>query len=352
MSEFGKRQVRASEIRNSIRAALQSGLDADAIRSRLDEIAVRPHEEHIVNDEIQDQRRNVARQVREHERQAKELREMEAFLHMAKGMPHPAWIERMPKAWREMAIKDHMSRGGDMEEIEQFDRVVRAFIDRKCPIFTVSRELESLIEKCDLDPALPCSYVKSPTPGGCYFYTPYSNLQDEAGAKIQGFYVLTDAAGVSLSFVVGEGDMQWTIDIEHGPNSVATNLEPSKAVSAKAFEAYSFAIMLLFYCNSSQYRSEDRPEYSLLSKEAEAKKNPAKKRSLQQRASSKFDYILISPAASHTNSQGAGGERSPHFRRGHFRMQKWGPRLSMEKMIFIEPCFVGGAAKIKNYVVD
>lgn len=59
-----------------------------------------------------------------------------------------------------------------------------------------------------------------------------------------------------------------------------------------------------------------------------------------------YDRYLIGPisladwAGEHANQLGAGGQLSPHWRRGHFRQQAHGPALSLRRLMFIKPTLV------------
>jgi hypothetical protein len=50
-----------------------------------------------------------------------------------------------------------------------------------------------------------------------------------------------------------------------------------------------------------------------------------------------YDRIVLGPR---TLPAGAGGELSPHLRRGHFRLQPHGPQAALRKVIFIAPTWV------------
>jgi hypothetical protein len=59
-----------------------------------------------------------------------------------------------------------------------------------------------------------------------------------------------------------------------------------------------------------------------------------------------YDRYLIGPmtaldwAGEHADQLGAGGQLSPHWRRGHLRLQVHGPAQSMRKVMFIKPTLV------------
>ncbi len=59
-----------------------------------------------------------------------------------------------------------------------------------------------------------------------------------------------------------------------------------------------------------------------------------------------YDRFVVGPASSsdwageHAGQLGAGGQLSPHWRRGHFRQQAHGPAQSLRKLMFIKPTLV------------
>lgn len=267
------------------------------------------------------------------------------FLGLELKVPHPVWIARMPEFLRERFLNDP-----DAENAKDFFALVDYHHANGNPIFTVSAELTQIISRCDLDETLPCDYIKLPTPKGCYFNLPFATFGNRGTQR--GFYMqphvdgmafaMIDSDTVAVTFIIPQISMPLCEWFKNNP------------IMQTYREQFIFMVMLVFYCNCAQYRMDHRPEYTAAVREASGKKNPAKRSAALKKATTKFDYVLIGPAQEHkaATKLGTGAERSPHFRRGHFRLQKWGPRWSMEKMIFIEPCFVKGAAQIKDYVVD
>lgn len=53
-----------------------------------------------------------------------------------------------------------------------------------------------------------------------------------------------------------------------------------------------------------------------------------------------YDRVVLGPDTLPAHLHGVSGEMSPHWRRGHFRMQAHGPRLSLRKVMFISPTIV------------
>lgn len=82
------------------------------------------------------------------------------------------------------------------------------------------------------------------------------------------------------------------------------------------------------------------------------------KKKAERAARKAHDYILIMPPAdfsSDSKGEGSRSDISPHWRRGHFRAQRFGVGLSETKIIWISPVLVGFDEKAvvsnKDYVV-
>ena len=58
---------------------------------------------------------------------------------------------------------------------------------------------------------------------------------------------------------------------------------------------------------------------------------------IERKLASRYNRIVIGPAQFPGH---AGGEVSPHWRRGHMRMQAHGPQMSLRKLIFIAPTLI------------
>ncbi len=55
-----------------------------------------------------------------------------------------------------------------------------------------------------------------------------------------------------------------------------------------------------------------------------------------------YDRIVLGPQTMAVHKHGEHGEMSPHWRRGHFRMQPHGPQNQLRKVLFIAPTLVRG----------
>jgi hypothetical protein len=67
---------------------------------------------------------------------------------------------------------------------------------------------------------------------------------------------------------------------------------------------------------------------------------PKKAAKVRRQVDKLYDRVLLGPLELPANTYGANGEISPHWRRGHFRMQPHGPQMSLRKVMFIAPTLV------------
>lgn len=114
-------------------------------------------------------------------------------------------------------------------------------------------------------------------------------------------------------------------------------------------------IKSLIFINSDLSVRRSMLERKELEKQLAGLKNKAKQRKLLRKVANAKDYILISSKAPLEYSAGAGTgglSKSTHWRRGHFRNQRFGEALSNVKVVWIQPTLVGlGQAQPKLYRV-
>jgi hypothetical protein len=67
---------------------------------------------------------------------------------------------------------------------------------------------------------------------------------------------------------------------------------------------------------------------------------PKKAAKVRRQVDKLYDRVLLGPLELPVNTYSANGEISPHWRRGHFRMQPHGPQMSLRKVMFIAPTLV------------
>ncbi|KAA1003565.1 hypothetical protein FVF58_36590 [Paraburkholderia panacisoli] len=109
----------------------------------------------------------------------------------------------------------------------------------------------------------------------------------------------------------------------------------------------SYAFKVLFYLSSEQPRITQDNAYSNAPRNFSGLGKRKKNERLQE-IEQLYDRYIVWPevlpslhqrGAAHTDT-GEGGELSPHWRRGHFRVQRHGPGLSMRRVVFIMPIIV------------
>jgi hypothetical protein len=107
-------------------------------------------------------------------------------------------------------------------------------------------------------------------------------------------------------------------------------------------EVIEFAVKALLYINSDDATRDKVMELSDLKMAERRTQNKAKKRKLQRRMARASDYVNIGFKGdlSHMH-ENEGGVKSAHWRRGHFREQRFGKGRVESKIIWLQPTMVG-----------
>lgn len=105
--------------------------------------------------------------------------------------------------------------------------------------------------------------------------------------------------------------------------------------------AVSYVVKVFLYMALKQARAIEHRDYDDALRRA-AGLGERKRAKLVQRTASPYNGILVGPefAPSAPVSQRAGGGVTPHWRRGHFRMQPCGPGKQERKLIFLAPVLI------------
>lgn len=116
----------------------------------------------------------------------------------------------------------------------------------------------------------------------------------------------------------------------------------------------------LLYLGLPDARKNLHPEKTELEKSLKGLKSPAKVAKAQRKLVRAYDYILVSappvtgPSSTSTETEGTRTVK-PHWRRGHYRLHRHGPELTLRKLLFIRPTLVaaehGTAPSPKKYIV-
>lgn len=102
-----------------------------------------------------------------------------------------------------------------------------------------------------------------------------------------------------------------------------------------------FAVKALLYINSEDSTREKVMELTDLKMAAKRTYNKAKIRKIERKMHRANDYIYIGFKGEYESGEGEAGAKSAHWRRGHFRLQRYGEKRSESRMIWIQPTMVG-----------
>lgn len=106
-------------------------------------------------------------------------------------------------------------------------------------------------------------------------------------------------------------------------------------------------VKALLYLNLPQAKQTRRFDRTKATQDALAKKNPAKRAKALSQAQRLADVIVVqSTLAEETAvpSMASGRGVRAHWRRGHYRMQRHGVGLALQKLIFMRPMLIGADA--------
>jgi len=108
---------------------------------------------------------------------------------------------------------------------------------------------------------------------------------------------------------------------------------------AQQFALAQLCAKIFLYWNVERARHDAQTPYSDAMIQLKGH-GPEKAAKLRRQLDKLYDRILLGPLTLPDHLQGQHGEVSPHWRRGHFRMQPHGPRKSLRKVLFIAPTLI------------
>lgn len=118
-----------------------------------------------------------------------------------------------------------------------------------------------------------------------------------------------------------------------------------------SFSCLKLLVKVLLYLNLPEARKKFTPDLTNALKLAATKKNPAKREKAHRMSRGLVDYILVQ--APHVQREAGYANEGPgvvkrHWRRGHYRMQAYGPQYSLHRVIFLQPVLVGLASGLPD----
>ncbi len=263
-------------------------------------------------------------------------------------------------------------------------------------LFRVEDRLVELLAHTDMDADIPVSFLQLPFPR-CYIelgqrrdieaWVPndVSGLHVLEGAYFEqgvhpargrGLYVLLtgsplgkrdcmDDATHAVFLSIEDPDLPLSQALE---NAFATALEqsqlggytlPTREYLTQSLHNLQWLVKALLYIGLPDARTSLHMDRTEALKQLAGLKSPGKRAKALRRLSKVSDVIYVhAPAMQGAPSGGTSEDaatRASHWRRGHYRRQAHGPAMSLRKLIFVAPMWVGEgadhAAPVKSYSV-
>ncbi|AWL03575.1 hypothetical protein ACFOHT_05935 [Massilia oculi] len=120
--------------------------------------------------------------------------------------------------------------------------------------------------------------------------------------------------------------------------------------------AVSYVVRVFLYMALKQARVTEHRDHDAALRRA-AGLGERKRAKLLQRSAALYDSIMVGPESLPSSAPdcASGGSVTPHWRRGHFRMQPYGAGNQQRKLIFVAPVLVhaerlqGEVPALKSY---
>lgn len=237
------------------------------------------------------------------------------------------------------------------------------FWGRPNTLLELTPALEQLLADSDLGEDIPAAQLRAPVPA-CYIRFGATMRQQVMlpaqdgfpAHHIEGAYVFEAACNgkravsIVAVYVVGKhepmGISSLDFVVEDEREALLGLVRRQCAASAQSPPLLAQQIALTQLCMKVfLYWSLEQARHAVLTPYSEALRRlqsmgPKKAAKLRRQMAHLYDRVLLGRPALPLHLRGAGGAVSPHWRRGHFRMQAHGPLLSLRKVIFIAPVLV------------
>lgn len=258
-------------------------------------------------------------------------------------------------------------------------------------LFQTRDDLDLRLRQTDIGDQAPCKFLRLPYPVmflefGESRSTPLTISHDDSGAHImEGVYLSEHRLGADTRMLyflfcgspMGKRNLlddvtrsfALPIDREEDPLEIALaamvvhyrglkhqQRTPEHQVQECVDAIYHTAKVLL-YLNSHHPVTETRPEYAALQQRLRRVK-AGKRAKLERKANRAYDRVVIGPKTTLSSANSSSPHRivETHWRRGHYRLQAYGPKRVDRKLIWIEPTLIGvdtlaDAASRKAYTI-
>jgi len=255
------------------------------------------------------------------------------------------------------------SRQDAVEGDAMFATAALMYSHRPNVLLELTPALEQLMTGSDLGDDIPAAQLRPPAPA-CYIR--FGTMMQQAVAlpvddgipanHIEGAYVFetvdngnraisvvaiyaVDAhapMGISsLDFVIKD-EQEALLEVIHRQCSASA---PSPPLLAQQTALAQLCTKVFLYWSLEQASRVTRTPYSEAMRQLHGK-GARKAGKLRRQMEHLYDSVVLGPPALPDHLRKVVGEMSPHWRRGHFRMQSCGPQMSQRKIIFIAPTVV------------
>lgn len=255
------------------------------------------------------------------------------------------------------------------------------------PFFHVEDSLVEMLDRTDISRDVPLSMLRPPFPltyielGSARNLTQHVPNIDSGDHLLEGAYLewgtgpmgrptlliiftgspigkagAGDDATLSFQLSLVDPDMpiDQAIDQEFSRARDETEAMGSRLLSPEVIPAVRESLRLLLkavlYIGLPEARRELHPERTELRERLAGVKSAAKRSKLARRMERAHDRIVIKapppvrePAGE--GSGGSGGLRASHWRRGHYRLQRFGAGYAQTRLIYVRPMLVGSVGR-------
>lgn len=243
-------------------------------------------------------------------------------------------------------------------------------------LFQTRDDLDMRLRQTDIGDQAPCKFLRLPYPMmflefGESRSTPLTISHDDSGAHVmEGVYLTEHGLGADARMLyflfcgspVGKRNLlddvtrSFALPIDHEEDPLETALAamvahyrglkhqqrtPEHQVQECVDAIYHTAKVLL-YLNSHHPVTETQLEYTELQHRLGRVKT-GKRAKLERKASRTYDRVVIGPKMTPSSTDASSQHRTveTHWRRGHYRLQAYGPKRVDRKLIWIEPTLIG-----------
>lgn len=263
--------------------------------------------------------------------------------------------------------------------------ILKDYRDRNGALIEVTDALEQMLLASDLDEQLPIGMLALPYPSQYVAFGPAARAQlpmssgddnrawvshgcfcvqspgkDGLGQIITIYVVLVTPDGRNMTLIFLNNTVnEPAMPLKDWVSVMATKRADVSQALREGLPLVSYLAKVFLYLGMKEARVHKSLDHSEL-EERLARVELKKRGKLQRRLTRLYDKIVVGPNQLPQDLAAAAGQApagvTPHWRRGHFRMQVHGPASKLRKLLFIRPTLVAahqltqsGALAPKSY---